>query len=195
MDQVEAILRAATQLFAALGYDGTSTSQIAEAAGLDLATVNAHLGGKRELYLAVMERAHQGERAMLEQAIAETEGMELPDRIHRIADRYLDFFVDNPDVSALWLHRWLLDASDVTELERQYIRPLLSLVGEVTGADTEMALWMVVWCVNGFVRGGILDEEGRRRGADDRVALRRFRSCMHLVLHRSLGFPGDPPSA
>ncbi|MEU7893905.1 TetR/AcrR family transcriptional regulator [Nonomuraea sp. NPDC049152] len=193
MSQVETILKAATQLFAALGYDGTTTRQIAEASGLNIATVNYHVGGKRELYLAVMERAHQGERAMLERAIADTEGLDLAERVHRIADRYLDFYVDNPEVSALWLHRWLLDASDVTELERQYIRPLLTLVGDVTGADTEMAMWTVVWCVNGFVRGGVLDDEGRRRGADDPKALRRFRSYLHIVLHRALGLPGDPP--
>ncbi|MFD1934481.1 MULTISPECIES: TetR/AcrR family transcriptional regulator [Nonomuraea] len=193
MSQVETILRAATQLFAALGYDGTTTRQIAEAAGLNIATVNYHVGGKRELYLAVMKRAHEAERAMLERAVADTEGMGLADRVHLIADRYLDFYVDNPEVSALWLHRWLLDASDVTELEREYIRPLLTLVGEATGADSEMAMWTVVWCVNGFVRGGILDDKGVRRGADDRAALRRFRAYLHEVLHRALNLPGVPP--
>ncbi|MEV4186774.1 helix-turn-helix domain-containing protein, partial [Streptosporangium canum] len=52
--QRELILRVATRLFAALGYDATSVSQIAEAAGLDVATLTQQAGGKRELYLAVM---------------------------------------------------------------------------------------------------------------------------------------------
>ncbi|MEU4326827.1 TetR/AcrR family transcriptional regulator [Nonomuraea dietziae] len=193
MSQAEVILKVATQLFAALGYDGTSTRQIAEAAGLNIATVNYHVGGKRELYLAVMERAHQAERGALERAIAETEGADPVTRVHQLADRYLDFCVDNPEVPALWMHRWLSDAGDITDLERRYVSPLVSLVKDIGGGDNEMVVWSVVWCVHGFAKGGILDQDGRRRSAGDRAALRRFRAHLHLMLHRTLGLPGDPP--
>src|ERR1041384_5692348 len=118
--QVALIVKVATQLFAALGYDGTSTRQIAEAAGLNIATVNYHVGGKRELYLAVMERAHLAERTALDQALARLTGTGPVVAIHRLMDDYLDFCVDNPEIPALWMHRWLSDASDITELEREY---------------------------------------------------------------------------
>ncbi|GAA3544788.1 TetR/AcrR family transcriptional regulator [Nonomuraea rosea] len=201
--QVTLILKVATQLFAALGYDGTSTRQIAEAAGLNIATVNYHVGGKRELYLAVMERAHQAEKAALDEALGRLPGADPVAAIHRLVDDYLDFCVDNPEVPALWMHRWLSDASDITELERQYVQPLLAAVTGALGpavetgliderVDLEYAMWTVIWSVHGFAKGGVLDDAGRRRAAGDRAALRRFRAHLHLTLHRTLGLPNDP---
>ncbi|GAA3697283.1 TetR/AcrR family transcriptional regulator [Nonomuraea antimicrobica] len=201
--QAGLILKVATQLFAALGYDGTSTRQIAEAAGLNIATVNYHVGGKRELYLAVMEAAHRAEKAALEAALARLPGDDPVAAIHRVADDYLDFCVDNPEVPALWMHRWLSDASDISELERQYVLPLMAAVTEAlrpaveagtirAEADLEYTVWTVIWAVHGFAKGGVLDARGRRRGAGDRAALRRFRAHLHQSLHRTLGLPGDP---
>ncbi|AQZ68141.1 Homeodomain-like [[Actinomadura] parvosata subsp. kistnae] len=200
--QAAVILKAATQLFAALGYDGTSTRQIADAAGLNIATVNYHVGGKRELYLAVMEAAHQAEKAALEQALSRLPGDDPVAAIHRLADDYLDFCVDHPEVPALWMHRWLSDASDITELERQYVQPLLAAVSAalrpaveagLIAAETDLdyTVWSVIWTVHGFAKGGVLDAEGRRRAAGDRAALRRFRAHLHQSLHRTLGLPGD----
>ncbi|MBT2225638.1 TetR/AcrR family transcriptional regulator [Nonomuraea sp. NEAU-A123] len=202
--QVAVILKVATQLFAALGYDGTSTRQIADAAGLNIATVNYHVGGKRELYLAVMERAHQAERAALEGPLARLPGDDPVTGIHRLIDDYIDFCVCHPEVPALWMHRWLSDASDLTELERQYVQPLVAMVtdalrpaveaGVIDDAiDLEYTMWSVIWCVHGFAKGGVLDEEGHRRGGSDRVALRRFRAHLHLTLHRALALPGQLP--
>ncbi|MGP3933211.1 TetR/AcrR family transcriptional regulator [Nonomuraea sp. KM88] len=201
--QVAQILKVATQLFAALGYDGTSTRQIADAAGLNIATVNYHVGGKRELYLAVMERAHLAEKAALEQALDRLPGDDPAAGIHRLVDDYLDFCVDNPEVPALWMHRWLSDAGDITELERRYVQPLFAAVAATmrpiaesglidARVDLEYAMWTVVWSVHGFAKGGVLDDQGRRRGAGDRAVLRRFRAHLHLTLHRMLGLPGDP---
>ncbi|MFI7690214.1 TetR/AcrR family transcriptional regulator [Nonomuraea sp. NPDC049655] len=201
--QPAVILKAATQLFAALGYDGTSTRQIADAAGMNIATVNYHVGGKRELYLAVMERAHRAEKAALDKALAHLPGDDPVASIHRLVDDYLDFCADNPEIPALWMHRWLSDAGDITELERQYVQPLVSAVtgalrpaveaGVIDGTvDLEYAMWTVIWSIHGFAKGGVLDADGRRRGAGDRAALRRFRAHLHLTLHRTLALPGDP---
>ncbi|MFI6599637.1 TetR/AcrR family transcriptional regulator [Nonomuraea sp. NPDC050536] len=204
MTQVEVILKAATQLFAALGYDGTSTRQIADAAGLNIATVSYHVGGKRELYLAVIERAHQAERAALEASLVRFPGAEPAVAIHRLIDDYLDFCVERPEVPALWMHRWLSDAGDLTELEKEYVQPLVAAVATAlepavgAGAfdpdvDLEYAIWTVIWCVHGFTKGGVLDAEGRRRAGGDRAALRRFRAHLHLTMHRALGLPGQAP--
>ena len=202
--QAAVILKVATQLFAALGYDGTSTRQIADAAGLNIATVNYHVGGKRELYLTVMERAHQAERASLEGSLARLPGDDPVIEIHRLLDDYIDFCVCHPEVPALWMHRWLSDASDITDLERRYVQPLMAIVTDALrpaveagvidpAIDLEYTMWSVIWCVHGFAKGGVLDEEGRRRSGSDRVALRRFRAHLHLTLHRTLGLPGEVP--
>lgn len=52
----ERILDAAEQLFAQRGYHGVSLRDITKAAGVDVALVGYHFGGKRELFAAVFER-------------------------------------------------------------------------------------------------------------------------------------------
>jgi AcrR family transcriptional regulator len=50
----EGLLTAATQLFAARGFDGASVVQIAQRAGVTKALINYHFGGKRKLYVTIM---------------------------------------------------------------------------------------------------------------------------------------------
>ncbi|HTL19204.1 MAG TPA: TetR family transcriptional regulator [Steroidobacteraceae bacterium] len=52
----ERILDAAEQLFAHRGFYGVSLRDITQAAGVDVALVGYHFGGKRELFTAVFER-------------------------------------------------------------------------------------------------------------------------------------------
>ena len=52
----ERILDAAEQLFAKRGFYGVSLRDITQAAGVDVALVGYHFGGKRELFTAVFER-------------------------------------------------------------------------------------------------------------------------------------------
>src|SRR4051812_39056278 len=156
----ERILAEATRLFARLGYDGTSTRLIDDAAGLNIATVAYHTGGKRDLYLAVMERAHRAERAALEAALADL----TPDAagILALVDRYIDFCAAHPEIPALWMHRWLSDASDIADLESRYVKPLMDAVVEAVGdavgddADVEYVAWTVILCTHRVGPGGVL---------------------------------------
>jgi AcrR family transcriptional regulator len=52
----ERILDAAEQLFSQRGFYGVSLRDITQAAGVDVALVGYHFGGKRELFAAVFER-------------------------------------------------------------------------------------------------------------------------------------------
>jgi len=52
----ERILDAAEQRFAQRGFYGVSLRDITQAAGVDVALVGYHFGGKRELFAAVFER-------------------------------------------------------------------------------------------------------------------------------------------
>jgi AcrR family transcriptional regulator len=51
----DALLAAGTQLFAERGYDGVSVRAIARAAGVNTALISYHFGGKRKLYLAILD--------------------------------------------------------------------------------------------------------------------------------------------
>ncbi|MCP9950378.1 TetR/AcrR family transcriptional regulator [Actinomadura madurae] len=189
----ERILEVATRLFAALGYDGTSTRMIAEAAGLNVATIAYHVGGKRDLYLAVMERAHVAERAALDRALAEI----TMDRegLLALVDGYVDFCIERPEVPALWMHRWLSDAADIAHLEEQYVRPLVEIVTGLArkivadDVDVDFVVWTIVWCTHGFGCGGLLDADGNRLGLDDPAAVARFRAQMRRTVAAAIGLP------
>src|SRR5262249_56597881 len=53
------LLAAASELFAAQGYHGTTVREIAQRAGVNLAAGNYHFGSKRELYLEVLRAYFQ----------------------------------------------------------------------------------------------------------------------------------------
>lgn len=197
----EEILREATRLFAAHGYDGTSTRSIAAAAGLNIATVHYHFGGKRAVYLAVMERAYRAEHRALRDAVAAVDtgdARRTAGSLHLLLDRYLDFCVAHADIPALWMRRWLSDAHDITGMERRFAQPLVAMVTDAfapavaaghidADADIAYTLWSVVWCIHGFGRGGVLAPDGARRGPGDAEALARFRAHLHRTTARALG--------
>lgn len=55
-EQVTAILRAATEVFAELGYAGARVDEIARRAGVNKATIYYRIGDKRELYARALHR-------------------------------------------------------------------------------------------------------------------------------------------
>ncbi|WP_282205529.1 TetR/AcrR family transcriptional regulator [Kitasatospora fiedleri] len=187
----ERIVAAATALFAERGYDGTTTRTIAAAAGLNVATVAYHVGGKGELYREVMRRAHEAERAAVAGALREfgaRAGADPTGAAVAFADRYLDFCLERPDVPALWMRRWLADAAEFGGLEEEYTRPLLESVRDALAAAlpgvpperAELAVWTVLWTVHGFCRSMI------------RGQVPRFRAHLHALVLRELGIGGTP---
>lgn len=187
----EHVIRTATGLFAALGYDSTSSQLIAEATGVDIATLARLVGSKRDLYLTVMRRVYEIENQALEAAIAEF----TPDAagLRRLVDRFLDVCVAHPEVNALWMHRWLSDAADLDQLENLYVKPMFSMVTRAVrtaarpDADVEYSVLSIIWCVHGFIQSGVYDTQGQRHGAESAKVLARFRAHLHRQLERTLG--------
>ncbi|MBE1530670.1 TetR/AcrR family transcriptional regulator [Actinomadura algeriensis] len=200
--EAERLLDTATRLFAELGYDGTSLQLIADAAGVGVPDVREFGDGKGGLYRAVFLRADRAERDAMEPALTAF----TPDMpgVLRLVDAYLDFYVHRTDVLALWLHRWMGDAADVPGLEEHYTTPLSRRVVDTVrplvppGADADHVVWTIVWCVYGFLSGGLVytDRETgpqRLRGQGvrprDGAAVERFRTHLHMLVERMLTPP------
>ncbi|MFV2171683.1 TetR/AcrR family transcriptional regulator [Actinomadura sp. LOL_016] len=195
-----ALLDTAMRLFAELGYDGTSLQLVADAAGIDVADVRELVGdGKAELYRAVMKHADDAEQRALAPALADLT-LDLAGYL-RVTDAYLDFYVERTDVLALWLHRWMGDAADVPGLEEHYTEPPALLYTERVrpmvppDVDPDHLVWTVVWCVFGFLSGGLVYSDGtigpeRLRGQGlrprDPAAVERFRAHLHTLVTRML---------
>ncbi|MGQ4379513.1 TetR/AcrR family transcriptional regulator [Streptomyces sp. SAS_267] len=200
----ERIIAAATSLFADHGYDGTSTRRIAAEAGLNMATVAHHVGGKPDLYREVMLRAHLAEQRVLTDALAAFRELAPTDpaaAVTGLVDRYLDFCLDQPHIPALWMRRWLSDAAEFADLEAAYARPLIDAVRDTVRevvpsapkpgstepaepaepADVEMTVWTVLWSTHGFCRSGIRSE------------VPRFRAHLRALVLRDLGLAAPQP--
>lgn len=91
------------------------------------------------------------------------------------------------------------DAMDVGGLEELYARPLITMVTGVAGevlaedVDADHLTWTVIWCVYGFLTGGMQYTSpgsaigtGRRPSLPmaDSEALRRFRRYLHTLIRR-----------
>ncbi|MEV4256160.1 TetR/AcrR family transcriptional regulator [Spirillospora sp. NPDC049652] len=194
----ERILEAATRLFAERGYDATSTRAIADAVGLNIATVAYHVGGKPELYRAVMRRAHLAQRDVVIAALGQlntcgSSAEETRAALLGFVDAYLSFCLSRPEVAALWIRRWLSEGADVTDIETEFAGPLIAEVatavravldraGIGAGVDVEMLTFTIVWTAHSFGQAGIIDPAGRRVGPRDLAVLDRFRANLHAVV-------------
>jgi AcrR family transcriptional regulator len=199
--ETDLLLDTATRLFAQLGYDGTSLRLIADTAGVDAAAADESFGGKTGLYRKVMLRAYEAEQDALLAAAASFS----PTRqgVVDLVDAYLDFHVAHPHISALWMQRWMGDAADIPELEdrtRSLSTAMSRTVQDVTapGVDVEYLIWTFVWCVHGFLHGGIQHpgaETYHARGEPlSPKALKRFRAYLHTLATR-LTVPQDGDDA
>ncbi len=79
------ILRAAERAFAAAGFSGATTRQIAGEAHVNVATLHYHFGGKKGLYRSVLAEVAKGEPPPLSEGGSPTE------RLRRIIGALFDF--------------------------------------------------------------------------------------------------------
>jgi len=81
----QAVLDTACRVFAKTSYRGATTAEIAREAGISEPILYRHFGSKRDLYLACLDEAWRGFRAVCEQAIADD-----PDQcLGAVADAYM----------------------------------------------------------------------------------------------------------
>ncbi|MEJ2187288.1 MAG: TetR/AcrR family transcriptional regulator [Gemmatimonadota bacterium] len=101
-DTATALLRAATRLFAARGYAGTSIRAITAEAGANLGAVTYHFGTKQELYSAVLRNLFMPLAESVESAAA-GRGDAL-DRIEAILRLFFAHLSKHPEMPPLLLH-------------------------------------------------------------------------------------------
>ncbi|ROO87846.1 AcrR family transcriptional regulator [Actinocorallia herbida] len=176
----------ARRFFAELGYDGTDLKTIADAVGLSMAEVQSASGGKRELYLRVFRDLVDEQAEFVAPAVAEfTQDL---DGVIRLIDRYVFYNMENRELLALWVQRWLSDAADFKEVERIFWAPPAEQLADVMrpalreDVDVYPAIWMIVWSTYGFLTGGMLVEGAARLPPDSPEGRRRFLAQIHRYL-------------
>src|SRR5262247_3564413 len=103
------ILSAAEEVFAAKGFEGASTREIAASAGVNISSLHYHWESKETLYFAVFENIYDRIVELVRGSIPET-SVERP-ASRQVVDETMgllfDFFADNPNIPKLLVRRLL----------------------------------------------------------------------------------------
>ena len=187
----EVILRVATDLFARNGFDAVSIRAVADAAGVDVATVHHHAGGKLVLYQSCFAQVFEAERRALEPVIAAAADGDVLAALHRVLDAFVDFLEERPETTGLWLRRWL-EPGRHAGLDERYSTPLYEQVERVLAAadkagvlhepQPHLAVRSLIWAVHAHAVTALHGDVP----ADSRFALRAF---VHRWLDRMYGRP------
>lgn len=153
----EQLLQAALELFAANGYDATSTRSIAEQTGVTEAVLFKHFPSKRDLLLAVLERFGPAQYMQLPEE--ELAHLPLPEALTRKLTTYLDASWENRKVLFMLFQMARREPEAGGELRRQFehvreaLRQLLlqrARQGQVRPELVEAAVQTMVFALRGF---------------------------------------------
>lgn len=140
----EAILVAAEDCFARLGFEGTSLQQIGEAAGVARSTPAYFFGSKEALYDAVLARAVARAQESMARAYAEGDGdRSLEDAVESYIGAYLDFLGHDRNFVRLIQREALEDGSRVAEFFGRSVEEAVAALGpavEKAGISPERLL-------------------------------------------------------
>jgi AcrR family transcriptional regulator len=128
------ILDAAQEVFAAKGFEGASTREIAARADVNISSLHYHWESKETLYLAIFERIFQQLVDLLRGEIVMPESAEdARTVIERAMGLTFDFYVDNPTIPKLLMRR-LMESDEVVEPSamRNALGPTWKMFGDWT---------------------------------------------------------------
>ncbi len=213
VDSTERIIQAAGELFAAKGYHGVTTREIAAAVGLNVSTVNYHVGGKHELYREVFRRLHAREHEHVTRLVASVtedvlcDGAKLRELLFLLVDSTVDVLVKRPEIARLWVRRWLESPVDFEEFAAQFSVPLFlairDLLERAQGAGTirteglnlRMFLMSFTWMLYGYFTRGAIDWESVQADPFDARQVCTFRGYLHDYVVRMLDLPHHTESS
>ncbi|MFO8047787.1 MAG: TetR/AcrR family transcriptional regulator [Desulfosudaceae bacterium] len=110
------IFSSAQKLFAAYGYDGTTTRMIARDVGIDISTLYYHWGEKKELYQAVLENFNNEIDKKLKAIERDVRGQSLRRRLEVAIDDMCDYLFDNIEVTRLILFSSFMRSRETQDL-------------------------------------------------------------------------------
>jgi AcrR family transcriptional regulator len=180
-DRRRHLVETALRLFTDGSYHGTTTAEIARAAGVSEPILYRHFASKRDLYLAALEHVWAKTRDAWQQKI--DQASDTCDAVEAIGKGHVSVRSPKFQLAELWVQA-LGDAADDPELKRHlrsHMREVHDFVanlirrGQEQGAiaeerDPDSEAWIML-------AGGILGMVGRRVGVLDDKELAAIRSA------------------
>jgi AcrR family transcriptional regulator len=131
----EAVIAAARREFAARGLEGTSTEDIARAAGISQPYLFRLFGTKKELYLASVERSS---REIYELFAEASRGLTGVAALSAMGDAYAEMIQDRTTLLLMLQSLASCDDAEIREAVRGKWRDLVRLVEGVSGESQEV---------------------------------------------------------
>jgi AcrR family transcriptional regulator len=180
-DRRQHLVETAINLFTEGSYHGTTTAEIARAAGISEPILYRHFASKRDLYLAGLEHVWAKTREAWERAL--DEAADVCAAIEAIGKGHLSVRSPRLQLAELWVQA-LSDASEDPELRRhlrRHMREVHDFVADLVrrgqaegaiaaGRDADSEAWIML-------SGGILGMVGRRVGVLDDAELSAIRAA------------------
>jgi len=127
------ILQAAQEVFAARGFEGASTREIAARAEVNISSLHYHWESKETLYLAVFENVyHQLVELVRKNIVKPTSADDARAMIERTMGLTFDFYADNPTVPRLLMRRVIESEAMGEAPERDIMGPAWRMFAEWT---------------------------------------------------------------
>jgi AcrR family transcriptional regulator len=107
-------LAVAEQVFAAKGFEGASTREIASKAGVNISSLHYHWDCKETLYFAVFQHLYERIVEIVREVstLPSDQPVSMNDFVEQAMGRLFDFFFDNPTIPRLLVRR-LVEDDDV----------------------------------------------------------------------------------
>jgi AcrR family transcriptional regulator len=177
----QALIETAIRVFSAGSYRGTTTAEIARAAGVSEPILYRHFSSKRELYLAALDHVWGKARESWEEALASTANV--ADAFAAMGAGHVSVHDCKFQMAELWVQA-LGEAAEDAELRRhlrRHMREVHDFIAGVIrrgqeegvlhpGRDADAEAWT-------FLAGGVLGMVGRRIGLLDEAEVKRIRQA------------------
>lgn len=134
----EKLKKAALAAFAQKGYEGATMQEIAEAVGINKASIYNHYKGKEDLYLAVYQDVAREYEKLLKRLIKDSENMEIHDKLLYMFKEYILFYYRDLHISLFWTQSLMLTPPeirkklyiDILKREEPFEKKMLEILGE-----------------------------------------------------------------
>jgi len=142
----EEVLQAAQVAFAEDGYQGTSTEDVAERAGISQPYIFRLFGSKRELFIAVVERCFRRTAAKFAEA---AKGLSGEDALHAMGMAYGELISD-PTLLLCEMHAFAASVNDpeVRRAAQKGMRDIWATAAKASGLDAE---YLRDWLAKGML--------------------------------------------
>jgi len=140
LDTRERLVEAALQVFAAHGFEGATTREIARRAEVALAALPYHFTTKEALWKAAADRIFGRLGETFSRRLAGLEGVDTKERLRLLLRDFVRFQAAHPELHRLMIQEGLAKGPRLEWLVETHIRPIYDFVRALVGAAQQVGM-------------------------------------------------------